>query len=447
MRNFIAMTVTLAAGMAFGAGELDHALLIGTTDRSPFSYEIGDEVTFSIRFEYAKPFPEGEYVLDWLREGDDGEKLSGKAPLVYGRPVVLKTKIGTNGFVRIKSVVRDGKGNRYKRQFVDDGLTPEGKQAMNPWEKKGAQIMFVGAAAAHPEMMRSVPEPDDFDAFWAKRKAALASVPMKVDLKEHPSDSPATKVYSVSIACAGPRPVTGTLTVPTAPGRYPAEISFHGYSKDFVQTPPKHGLADRLCLFINAHGYELGREPAYYKAFYESIKSNGHHYGADPVQNADPDRAYFSGMTFRIMRALEFLRSRPEWDGRSLTAIGGSMGGLQAIWAGALDHGVTKVSALVPWCCDVGGRETLHRFFAGSIKETPALRYYDPVNHAKRIPKASWVDIPRAGLGDESSPPNGVAVLWNNLNCRKSIRWVQGSTHGEEPPKEFREEYVWKEGL
>ena len=447
MRNFIAMTVTLAAGMAFGAGELDHALLIGTTDRSPFSYEIGDEVTFSIRFEYAKPFPEGEYVLDWLREGDDGEKLSGKAPLVYGRPVVLKTKIGTNGFVRIKSVVRDGKGNRYKRQFVDDGLTPEGKQAMNPWEKKGAQIMFVGAAAAHPEMMRSVPEPDDFDAFWAKRKAALASVPMKVDLKEHPSDSPATKVYSVSIACAGPRPVTGTLTVPTAPGRYPAEISFHGYSKDFVQVPPKHGLADRLCLFINAHGYELGREPAYYKAFYESIKSNGHHYGADPVQNADPDRAYFSGMTFRIMRALEFLRSRPEWDGRSLTAIGGSMGGLQAIWAGALDHGVTKVSALVPWCCDVGGRETLHRFFAGSIKETPALRYYDPVNHAKRIPKASWVDIPRAGLGDESSPPNGVAVLWNNLNCRKSIRWVQGSTHGEEPPREFREEYVWKEGL
>lgn len=447
MRNFIAMTVTLAAGMAFGAGELDHALLIGTTDRNPFSYEIGDEVTFSIRFEYAKPFPEGEYVLDWLREGDDGEKLSGKAPLVHGRPVVLKTKIGTNGFVRIKSVVRDGKGNRYKRQFVDDGLTPEGKQAMNPWEKKGAQIMFVGAAAAHPEMMRSVPEPDDFDAFWAKRKAALASVPMKVDLKEHPSDSPATKVYSVSIACAGPRPVTGTLTVPTAPGRYPAEISFHGYSKDFVQTPPKHGLADRLCLFINAHGYELCREPAYYKAFYESIKSNGHHYGADPVQNADPDRAYFSGMTFRIMRALEFLRSRPEWDGRSLTAIGGSMGGLQAIWAGALDHGVTKVSALVPWCCDVGGRETLHRFFAGSIKETPALRYYDPVNHAKRIPKASWVDIPRAGLGDESSPPNGVAVLWNNLNCRKSIRWVQGSTHGEEPPKEFREEYDWKEGL
>lgn len=447
MRNFIAMTVTLAAGVAFGAGELDHALLIGTTDRNPFSYEIGDEVTFSIRFEYAKPFPEGEYVLDWLREGDDGEKLSGKAPLVYGRPVVLKTKIGTNGFVRIKSVVRDGKGNRYKRQFVDDGLTPEGKPAMNPWEKKGAQIMFVGAAAAHPEMMRSVPEPDDFDAFWAKRKAALASVPMKVDLKEHPSDSPATKVYSVSIACAGPRPVTGTLTVPTAPGRYPAEISFHGYSKDFVQTPPKHGLADRLCLFINAHGYELGREPAYYKAFYESIKSNGHHYGADPLQNADPDRAYFSGMTFRIMRALEFLRSRPEWDGRSLTAIGGSMGGLQAIWAGALDHGVTKVSALVPWCCDVGGRETLHRFFAGSIKETPALRYYDPVNHAKRIPKASWVDIPRAGLGDESSPPNGVAVLWNNLNCRKSIRWVQGSTHGEEPPKEFREEYVWKEGL
>ena len=71
---------------------------------------------------------------------------------------------------------------------------------------------------------------------------------------------------------------------------------------------------------------------------------------------------------------------------------------------------------------------------------------FDPVNLAKRIPKTTWVDIPRAGLGDESSPPNGVAVLWNNLRCRKSIRWVQGSTHGEEPPKEFREEYIYREG-
>ena len=447
MKKTLVLTIAAAGSVAFGAGELDRALLIGTTDRNPFSYEIGDEVTFTIRFEHAKPFPEGAYVLDWLREGDDGEKASGKAPLVYGQPVVLKTRIGTNGFVRIKSFVRDRKGNRYKRQFTDDGLTPEGKKAMNPWEKKGAQIMFVGAAAAHPETMRSVPEPDDFDAFWAKRRSALAAVPMKADLKEHPSDSPSTKVYSFSIACAGPRPVTGTLTVPTKPGKYPAEITFHGYSKDFVQTPPKHGHTDRLFMFINAHGYELGREPEYYKAFYESVKSNGHHYGTDPVQNADPDKAYFSGMTYRIMRALEYLKSRPEWDGKNLSATGGSMGGLQSIWAGALDPDVTKVSALVPWCCDMGGRVTLHRFYPGSPKETVALRYFDPVNLAKRIPKTTWVDIPRAGLGDESSPPNGVSVLWNNLNCRKSIRWVQGSTHGEEPPKEFREEYVWKDGL
>ena len=123
------------------------------------------------------------------------------------------------------------------------------------------------------------------------------------------------------------------------------------------------------------------------------------------------------------------------------------MGGLQAIWAGALDHDVTKVSALVPWCCDMGGRVTLHRFYPGRPKETVALRYFDPVNLAKRIPATTWVDISRAGLGDESSPPNGVSVLWNNLACRKSVRWVQGSTHGEEPPKEFREEYVFKEGF
>ena len=34
----------LGAETPHNGGELDHALLIGTTDRQPFSYEVGDEV-------------------------------------------------------------------------------------------------------------------------------------------------------------------------------------------------------------------------------------------------------------------------------------------------------------------------------------------------------------------------------------------------------------------
>ncbi|MBS5529908.1 acetylxylan esterase, partial [bacterium] len=61
-----------------------------------------------------------------------------------------------------------------------------------------------------------------------------------------------------------------------------------------------------------------------------------------------------------------------------------------------------------------------------------ALGYYDTINHAKRI--KCPVEITRAGLGDYTCPPSGVAILYNNIKSPKKIRWFQGSTHGYVPP-------------
>ena len=61
----------------------------------------------------------------------------------------------------------------------------------------------------------------------------------------------------------------------------------------------------------------------------------------------------------------------------------------------------------------------------------PALNYYDCIFHAKRI--KCPVTTHRAGLGDYTCPPSGLAILYNNLNVPKKIRWYQGSTHGFVP--------------
>ena len=68
------------------------------------------------------------------------------------------------------------------------------------------------------------------------------------------------------------------------------------------------------------------------------------------------------------------------------------------------------------------------------IQYVKPLSYFDPVNFAKRVPATCRVEIPRAGLGDYTCQPSGLAVLWNNLKCPKSIIWVQGSEHGYVPP-------------
>lgn len=303
-------------------------------------------------------------------------------------------------------------------------------------------LFFDGGAGVRVDTLESVPEPKDFDEFWAKRKARLAKVPMTAVVKEHKSDDPAVRVLSFSVACAGPRPVTGWVTVPTdATKKYPASILFHGYGAHFIQSIPKTGPKDEIHMFINAHGYELEREEEYYTEFYNAIMSNGKTFGLDSEwQNKSTDTAYFGWMCYRIMRALQYLKSFPEWNGKDLIASGGSMGGLQTMWAAGLDPDVSEAKLYVPWCCDMGGRKTLKRNTLGtSVDETAALRYFDPVNMAKRVNSRCRVDITRAGLGDYICPPSGIAVLYNNLKCRKRISWVQGSTHDYVPTEKHQD--------
>ena len=150
------------------------------------------------------------------------------------------------------------------KSFTGDPNTPEGRKALNAFERKDKRVFFDGGAGVRIDTLRSVPEPKDFDAFWAKRKARLAEVPMTATVKTHKSSDPAVRILSFSVLCAGPRPVTGWVTIPTDTLRkYPAEIQFHGYGAHFIQTLPTAGPRNRILMFINAHGYELGREEAY----------------------------------------------------------------------------------------------------------------------------------------------------------------------------------------
>ena len=438
MNRYMTLFAAVAASFAaYAAGELEDAVLHGDTDKArAIDYEPGETMVFTLGLQGVKSLPEGEYFIAWTRAGDDGKTESGRVPASVSEPLVVKTSLDMPGFVRLHAWVEDKSGKVYKKSFRGDPNTPEGKRALNAFERMDKRVFFDGGAAVHPEKLQSVPEPEDFDEFWAKRKARLAKVPMDPVVKLASEDAK-SRVYTFSVSCAGPRPVTGWYTVPKKEGKFPARISFHGYGAHYVQTVPSGGPSDAINMFINAHGYELGREDEYYTEFYNSIKSNDKTFGLDSSwQNKSTDTAYFGWMCYRIMRALQFIKSMPEWNGRDLAAAGGSMGGLQTVWAAGLDPDVTEANPGIPWCCDMGGRETLKRICpTWGVGETPAMRYFDPVNIGKRVSRKCKVTITRAGLGDYCCPPSGVAILYNNLQCDKTINWVQGSTHGHVPPK------------
>ena len=433
-----------AAWTVQAAGELEDAVLHGETDKArAIDYKPGETMTFTLQLQGVKSIPPDTYFISWTRTGDDGKVEKGKSPASLTEPLVIKTKLDQPGFVRIEASIVDKNGKGYRKSFRGNPNTPEGKKALNAWERKDKRVFFDGGAGVTPETLQSVPEPKDFDAFWARRRARLAKVPLEAEKTELKNYSKNSNVYAVSIKCAGPRPSTGYLTVPKKPGKYPVKVSFHGYGHSYPNkghvVSPIYGSGDAIYFNFSPHGYELGREPEYYDEFFRSICSGGRTFGFDDKQNADPENSYFSGYTYRIMRALEWLKTLPEWDGKNLIVSGGSMGGMQSVWAAGLDKDVSLARPSIPWCCDIGGRDTLKRLISSwYIHETPALRYYDPVNLAKRISKDCKVEIVRAGLGDYCCPPSGVAILFNNIPGPKKINWVQGSTHGYVPPEKHQ---------
>ena len=441
---------------AFG-GTMDNAWIKGTTDKDPITYKAGEKMTFTLTLEGVEgAVPEDTYFLDWKRSGDDGVVDGGKIP-VTGKPFAYETKIEKPGFVRIQASVVDKDGKSYVKKFTGDATTPEGRTAMNRFERQPKTVFFDGGAGADIETLRTEPEPVDFDAFWTKQFARLDKVPMKADTVERGSFNSKTRLFAIRIDCAGLRPVTGYLSVPKAVdggATFPCRLRTHGYSGDDF----RHGMPDgpfpetEIILTINAHGLKLpefGATEADRKALRWECRSHDRTYAFDPKQNADPEIAYFNGMVLRVKRALQYLKTVKGWNGKDLIASGGSQGGLQTIWAAACGEGVTRAESGITWNCDM--------YTNGKLRKDPSLKlaadgwyipwvdalgYYDAAIFGKRIPKSCRTVITRAGLGDYCCPPTGLAKLWNNIPGNKEIHWVQGSQHGYVPPAYECREFV-----
>ena len=400
--------------------------IIGKTNKSALSYKENEEMVFTFRVDWGKNKP-GKCFLSYVRRGDDNKTFRGKVPA--DQLLTVKTKLDRPGFVSVNVFLIDAKGKALKYQ---------------DYRKRLRSIAFFAGAAAKAETLKDCGEPKDFDAFWANQKKRLAKVPFKgkVDKKAVKQFKNGT-VYAVSIPSPGPRPATGYMSIPknAKAKSLPVRLIFFGYGTH-KQMPLGSVNQKEIIFQLNAHGQKLGQNAAYYKEFFKSIRTAKYTYAFDPEQNKNPETCFFNGMVMRILRTLEYLKTLPEWDGKNLIVSGGSQGGLQTMWAAALDQDITVALPAITWCCDLAGTKKAKRIHGSwRIKYVPALDYFDPVFMAKRIKKAE-VNITRAGLGDYTCPPSGLAVSYNNLATpNKTISWYQGSDHGFIPRK--AEIVVW----
>lgn len=395
--------------------------LVGRTNKNAVEFAVNEPMIFSFTLECKEGAVTNQFDVVVQRRGDDGKKETKRFPIKVGETVTYETSIAEPGFVDVRAHIESEAKKRLKH-------------TVNYWggNHKYDVCAMMGAGAEISSLKQSVPEPADFDEYWAKEKSKLQDVPVEAVLNCVNTNLYGKCVYEVTIASPTKQPVTGYLVMnPNAePGTQSATVEFMGYGcgKQY----PLNYTYDGILFQINAHGYELGKNNAYYREFNKSIMSNGHGYAMDPEQNSNPDTAYFHDMLLRVLRALEYVKSLPQWDGKNLTVAGGSQGGLQAIWAAAHDYEVSKCRIGIVWCCDIGSQTNEKYLRSWHPKWVDGLGYYDAVNHAKRINVP--VEFDRIGLGDYTCSPHSNAVLYNAFQVPVKATWFSGSDHGYVSP-------------
>lgn len=376
-----------------------------SADREDALYEVNETVTFSVRAVDGDGNPEQGEISWTLSMDGHGNLGEGKESIAGGKSIEVTGSLPRPGFLRITAVFA---GADQKR------------------------VTAYGAAGVSPlEIPPSLPVPGDFDEFWEAQKEKLAAVPMEFtsEPQELPDKDGATiEAFDVQIRCEtdGP-PVSGYFAKPKAakPKSLPAVLWVHGAGVRSSSLPSalKGARGGFLSLDINAHGIPNGKPREFYIDLNSGELNNYRHEGRD-----SRDTIYFRGMLVRLVRAIDFLTSRPEWDGTVMAVIGHSQGGLQALAAGGLDQRVTFIGSGVPAGCDHTGMKANR--ISGWPKLVPvvdgipdpaaleASRYIDAVNFATRCRADA---ILSAGFIDRTCPPTSVYAAYNALPGRKSM--------------------------
>ena len=337
--------------------------------------------------------------VKWELLTDDGKSDEGLCSCDGNNPIVVETVMDKPGFARlICTAYNENRG-------IDESFPR----------------IVVSAGADLDRLTYLDTLPDDFNEYWADLKDTVDSFKSEVIYKREITKGipDGVKCYDIRLSTPEGRPVSASLCVPEAEGKYPIIVWFQGYGIAGSNNSPQK---DAITMVINAHGIEndLCRTELVYK--YEKELND---YGLSEEENSSNMTTYWRGMMMRDLIGLKFLKSLPQWDGENLTVSGGSQGAYQSTVMASVDPDVTFLDISVPWFCNLRAEE--FGFMNGwRAKFAEGLRYFDTVAHATRVKCPVRMKI---GLGDYCCPPSTTVTLYNAFKTEKTLEAVQGAFH------------------
>ena len=396
-RIFFVCAALLCVWTAMAQYGSSEVRVLVSPDRSDWTYQVGEKCTFTIRVLKAQNFLQDDVTIDYEL-----------GPEMY--PVEKKTGVALkNGELKLKSALGVPGFLRCKVKAHVNGRTYEG----------------LGTAAYSPQQIQPACQlPEDFTEYWASTLAEARKTPLNATMELWPERcTHVDNVYKVSFQTkAGGGRYYGILTVPKAEGKYPALLRVPGagvrpYSGDTYTAPGK-----LIVLEVGIHGIPVTMQQPVYDDLANGALNNYWTFRSD-----DRNAYYYNRVIVGALRAVDFICSLPQYNGKALGVAGSSQGGALSVITAALDSRVTFLAAVHPALCDheawfekraCGWPHHYYYYGEPSDKVRQTLRYYDTVNFARQLTVPCWFSW---GYNDEVCPPTSMYAAYNVVSAPKEL--------------------------
>jgi len=252
--------------------------------------------------------------------------------------------------------------------------------------------------------------PEDFEAFWLETLGKAEELPMDVKLEKiEKACNARADYYRFSIATLNGERVYGFLGIPRGKGPFPAIALYPGHGAGWTM-PGDIGLTPRgvITLMMNVHKYPVAGSSAEAQKQMKDYAAKHNVSNYSSAGSSSRETHHFHTILAGFSRAVDYLRSRDDWDGEHLLVSGTSQGGFLTLATAGLCAGrVTAAMAGVPGFCDFNRN---HRTDDTALLNT--MTYYDAANFARFIRCPVRVSV---GFLDGSCPAPGVLSAYNAI--------------------------------
>ena len=324
---------------------------------------------------------------------------TGKVTLKNGRATIDMGTMKKPGFLDLRLTAQ--KGDKKYQHHVKVGFSPE---QLKPYTKN----------------------PADFDAFWKATLEEARKTPVSVSCKHVDKYSTnETDCYLLKIKTDNRHSIYGYLTKPKDNKKHPVVLCPPGAGIKTIKEPMRNIFYAKngfIRLEMEIHGLNPEMTDEQFKEITAAFDyENG--YLTNGLDSRD--NYYMKHVYVACVRAIDYLCSLPEWDGKNVFVQGGSQGGALSLITAALDPRVTACVANHPALSDMagyldnraGGYPHFNRLKNMFTPEKVAtMAYFDVVNFARRITCPVYLTW---GYNDNVCPPTTSYIVWNLITDPK----------------------------